>query len=87
MIDTDPRLPAPGGMYAPPSLTELIDASAQLRLIEGVEETLRGIRLRLVGQVFDLSAREAELLLTGLMLGYFAASEQEQPSVFQPWDL
>lgn len=84
MIDTDPRVAANGGAYAPPTLSELIDSAAHLQLIDGVEETLRGIRIRLVGQVYDLKTREAELMLTGLLLGYFAAAEPT-PSTFQPW--
>ena len=73
MTDTDPREHVLGGVYQPPAFHELVSSASQLGLIDGYEEGLRSIRLKAVGQIYDVSRREAEMLLNGLLLGYFSA--------------
>jgi hypothetical protein len=77
MIDTDPREYRQDGAYQPPTFAELVESATQLGLVEGCEPGRYGIRLQIVGQVYDVAQRDAEMLLTGLLLGYFSVVSQD----------
>ena len=77
MIDTDPREFVQDGAYQPPTLAELVESAGQLGLIDGCEAGRFGVRLQVVGQIYDVSQRDAEMLLTGLLLGYFSVVSQD----------
>ena len=74
MIDHDPRA-APD--YEPPSFGELVTLADQCGLIAGFEHTLKGVHFRAAGQLFTLLQRDAELLLHGILLGYFNADTSD----------
>lgn len=74
MIDHDPRQTAE---YAPPSFGELVALADQCGVISGFEQTPKGIRFRVAQQVFHLPQRDAELLLQGVLLGYFYAETHD----------
>lgn len=74
MIDRDPR---ESTEYAPPSFGELVALAEECHLVSGYEQTARGVHFRAAGQVFQLPQRDAELLLHGILLGYFYAETRD----------
>ena len=83
MIDHDPRLEVLTGAYHAPSFQELLLMAQTLGLVGGVEHGLRGIRMTIVGQVFQIRADQAESMLNGVLLGYFAATSGEDMTAAQ----
>lgn len=85
MIDTDPRESVEDGGYAAPTFRELVEVGEQLGLVSGYEADDARVQMRVVGQVFHLAHREAELMLHGILLGYFAAQAGDDVSAAD-WD-
>ena len=83
MIDCDERTQIQPGSYEAPTLDELVSTGRALGLVGGMERTLTGVRLEIVGQVFVVPAAAAEAMLHGVLLGYFAATSREDLAAAQ----
>lgn len=83
MIDCDRRTQVQPGTYQAPTLDELISIGQLLGLVGGIEQSVVGVRLQLVGQVFAMSEVEAKAMLNGMLLGYFAATNGEELTAAQ----
>ena len=83
MIDHDPRTCTQPGAYTAPSFEELLLIARSVGLVSGVEHGLRNLRIMVVGQVFELRSDQAESMLSGLLLGYFAATSGEDMTAAQ----
>ncbi len=71
------------GAYQAPSFEELLLMAQTLGLVGGVEHGVRGVRMAIVGQVFEIRADQAESMLNGLLLGYFAAMSGDDMTAAQ----
>ena len=80
MTDTDPRDGA--GAYPPPSFDELAEMALQLGLLTGASARGALVQLRVAGIVFELPPDQAELLLHGVLLGYFVSQAGEERGPF-----
>jgi hypothetical protein len=64
-------------LYRRPTLAELIDLCIDFGLVSDLDRDGELIRMTCREETFDVSAREAELLVRGLLIGYFAMHTQD----------
>lgn len=69
--------------YPEPSFEELLHLCRDFGLVSEYEAHLTGVRLRCVNQVFEVSVDEAELLMQGLLLGFFFGHSRDDLSLAQ----
>jgi hypothetical protein len=67
--------------YREPSFDEMLRLCTDFGLVTEFRATKRGIRICCVNQTFDVSADEAELLLQGLILGFFYGHSRDDLSL------
>ena len=71
--------------YRDPTLEELLRLCRDFGLLTDFDLSPHGVLLRCVNQVFDVSAEDAELLLKGLLLGFFFGHSRDDLSLAE-WD-
>ena len=69
--------------YSDPSFTELVQMCMDFGLVEDYRAKRPGVRLRCLSEVYDVSIGEAELLLRGLLLGFFHQRTQDDLTLAQ----
>jgi hypothetical protein len=67
--------------YPEPTFEEMLRLCRDFGLVTEVETTVRGVRLRCVNQSFEVSVGEAELLMQGLLLGFFFGHSRDDLSL------
>lgn len=71
--------------YPEPTLREMLRICKDFGLITDFDASVRGIRMVCVNQTFDVSVDEAEVLLQGLLLGFFYGHSRDDLSLAQ-WE-
>lgn len=64
-------------LYRQPTLDELLDLCLDFGLVSDLERNGEFLRMRCREEVFNVSVREAELLVRGLLIGYFAMQTRD----------
>ena len=71
--------------YPEPTFREMLRICKDFGLITEFDASVRGIRMQCVNQMFDVSVEEAEVLMQGLLLGFFYGHSRDDLSLAQ-WD-
>ena len=71
--------------YPEPSFDEMLRLCTDFGLVTEFRVTMRGIWMRCVNQNFEVSVDEAEVLLQGLILGFFYGHSRDDLSLAQ-WE-
>lgn len=71
--------------YPEPTFREMLRICQDFGLITDVDASVRGIRMQCVNQTFDVSVDEAEVLMQGLLLGFFYGHSRDDLSLAQ-WE-
>lgn len=67
--------------YPDPSFEELLRLGFDLGMITEYEASMFGVRLRCATEEFTLGVDEAEILMRGLLLGYFYGHSRDDLSL------
>jgi hypothetical protein len=71
MVKSFPKRPPPPVRYAEPDRRELLRLCRDFGLVQEYEVGVNSIRMRCLHEVFEVSPQEADLLMKGLLLGFF----------------
>ena len=71
--------------YADPTFDELLRLCQDFGLVTEFHATVHGVRMRCVNQTFEVGVDEAELLMQGLILGFFFGHSRDDLTLAQ-WD-
>jgi len=71
--------------YPDPTFEELLELCRDFGLVSDYHPSLAGVRLRCVNQIFEMSVDEAEVLMQGLLLGFFYGHSRDDLSLAR-WD-
>lgn len=71
LVKAYPRRPTRPVHYAEPDRRELLRLCRDFGLVQEYEVGSNSIRMRCVQEVFEVSPQESELLMKGLLLGFF----------------
>jgi hypothetical protein len=71
--------------YPDPTFEEMLELCRDFGLVAEYHVRLDGVQLRCVNQVFDLRIDEAEVLMQGLLLGFFYGHSRDDLSLAR-WD-
>ena len=69
--------------YPEPTFREMLRICKDFGLITEFDASVRGIRMQCVNQTFDVSVDEAEVLMQGLLLGFFYGHSRDDLSLAQ----
>ncbi len=72
-------------LYVRPTLDELFQLCADFKLIKSVSPEGEDFHIECKGETFFVSAKEAEILARGLLIGYFAMMTGDDLSLAS-WD-
>lgn len=67
--------------YEDPTFEELLRLCQDFGLVSEYHATLTGVHLRCVSQEFQLTVDEAEVLMQGLLLGFFYGHSRDDLSL------
>jgi len=67
--------------YPDPTFEEMLRLCTDLGLVSEYTPRLTGVTMRCINQVFDVSVDEAEILMQGLLLGFFYSQSQDDLSL------
>lgn len=81
MVKAFPKPPARPVRYAEPDRRELLRLCRDFGLVHEYEVGATGIRMRCLHQVFEVSPQESELLMKGLLLGFFYGHSRDDLSL------
>lgn len=71
--------------YPDPTFEEVLRLCRDFGLVTDYEPSVGRVRLRCVNQVFDVTVDEAEVLMQGLLLGFFYGHSRDDLSLAR-WD-
>lgn len=71
--------------YADPTFEELLKLCQDFGLVTDFHAHVRGVRIRCVNQEFNVSVDEAEVLMQGLLLGFFYGHSRDDLALAQ-WE-
>jgi hypothetical protein len=67
--------------YPDPTFEEMIELCRDFGLVTDYQPSLNGVRMQCVNQVFELTVDEAEVLMQGLLLGFFYGHSRDDLSI------
>lgn len=67
--------------YPDPTFEEMLRLCKDFGLVTEYTPSLTGIRMKCINQIFDVSVDEAEMLMQGLLLGFFYGHSRDDLSL------